>query len=985
VQLNQKIVIMRKIIASLLCLLFCTNFAIAQKSTTVTGSVKASKTSDAVPAATVIIKGTTVGTFTDDKGNFKFNTSKTPPFTLIISSVGYANKEVVYTGTAYMIELTSVETLGQDVVVAASRTSERILESPVSIDRMSASAIRNAAAPNYYEALANFKGVDMTTSSLNFRTISTRGFNGSGNLRFNQIVDGMDNQAPGLNFAVGSITGPTQLDVEIVELLQGASSALYGSGGMTGTLIMNSKNPFKYQGLSFQIKTGVNHIDEAQRAKASMNNWDIRWAQKISDKFAFKIGAEMQTGSDWQANDQRNLNRNNILSNIKNGTRATDPNYDGVNVFGDEASASMQAFAQLVRYQVSLQPGSATLLGGINGALGAGATPAMIAAGTPAQFRPFLPFLIPTSANATAAQKGIFLNSTNPAGGYVSRTGYNESDLVDYNNYNVKLNAALHYKITSAIEASIAINHGVGTTVYTGADRYSIKNLVLGQYKFELKHKNWFLRAYTTEENSGDSYTATTAAVAINNAWKPNATWFQQYTGTFGAMMLGIAPGQPAGTSNNAAIAHGAARGVAESGRYLPGTQSFKDAFEAAIGTPISKGGSKFTDKTSLWHYEGQYNLSDAIKVVDVMLGASYRKYNLNSDGTIFADTMGAIGVEEYGGYLQIQKKLLNDKLKITVSGRYDKSTNFEGRFTPRFTATYKLSENNYVRASYQQAYRFPSMQDQWINLKLPSSILIGGLQNFNTFYKFNVNPAYTAESVAQFRQSIVAGAPNVALLKAAVLNTIKPEVSNSFEVGYRGIVTKKLLVDACVYYSEFTNFIGRSAVARGASENPLTALQMLASPFTTDNYSFVNNSSTIVKTFGWAVSAEYKFYKGYTASLNLSGDQLQNQDVNVITYYNTPKLRMNFGVSNPNIYKNIGAGFIYRWQDKVDNWEGTFGSGEVPSYGSLDGYISLKLPQMKSLLKVGGTNIQNKYFRSAFGNPQIGALYYVSFGYNIF
>jgi outer membrane receptor for ferrienterochelin and colicin len=980
---NQKLLFMKKLFSSLLmfvAVLFAFS-ATAQTSTAVSGSVKLAISGEAISAVSVTVKGGKAGTFTDDKGNFKFSTTQKPPFILVFSSVGYGSKEVKFNGDAVTVELTTVETLGQEVVVSATRTQERILESPVSVERMGPSAIRNTAAPNYYDALANFKGVDMTTSSINFKTISTRGFNGSGNLRFNQLVDGMDNQAPGLNFAVGSIVGPTQLDVDNVELLQGASSALYGSGGMTGTLLMTSKNPFKYQGLSFQIKAGANHIDAKQNQASAFHNWDVRWAKKVSEKFAFKIGAEFTTGQDWQANDYRNLSRNNVFSVLKDGTRATDPNYDGVNVFGDEASASMQAFAQAVRFQVAAQPGANILLGGIDAALNAGATPAMIAAGTPGPYQQYLPFLIPTSSAAGNNYKNTFITAT-PDGGFVSRTGYEEKYLVNYNNYNVKLNGALHYKLTSDIEASISANYGTGTTVYTGSDRYSIKNLKLGQYKFELKAKNWFFRAYTTQENSGDAYTATTAAVAINNAWKSNLDWFQQYTGTYGAVYLGIA-GLPASTAKNASIAHGAARTKAETGRYLPGTQQFNDAFNAAIGTPISKDGAKFDDHTSLYHFEGQYNFA-SIKVVDIMIGASYRKYSLNSNGTIFADTAGKISVDEYGGYLQLQKKFLEDKLKLTLSGRFDKSQNFDGRFTPRFTATYKVAENNFVRASVQQAYRFPSLQDQWINLKTPSAVLIGGLPNFNTLYNFSANPAYTAESIVAFRNSIGTGAPNPGLLKAATFATIKPETSTSFELGYRGVIRKKLLVDAYVYYSQFQNFIGRTAVGRGQSTNPLAAIQYLASPFTTDNYSFVTNSSDDVKAIGWGISAEYKFYKNYVLNTNISGDQLSNVDPNLFTQYNTPKLRYNVGVSNANVYKNWGFGANYKWQDKF-NWEGTFGTGDVPAYGTLDGFISYKFGGIKSLLKFGATNLYNKYYRSAFGNPQIGGMYYVSFGYNVF
>jgi len=237
--------------------------AAAQQSVTISGNVMNSKTKDVISAVSVTIKGTSSGTFTDDKGNFKLTTNQKLPFTLVISSIGFASQEVSVTDAAKAISVSFVPSvaLGEDVVVSASRVPERILESPVSIERLSSQAIRTAAAPSYYEAIANLKGVDMTVSSLTFKTVSTRGFNGSGSLRFNQYIDGMDNQAPGLNFAVGNIIGITELDVDNIELLPGASSALYGAGGMNGTMLITSKNPFKNQGLSWQVKQGIMHTD----------------------------------------------------------------------------------------------------------------------------------------------------------------------------------------------------------------------------------------------------------------------------------------------------------------------------------------------------------------------------------------------------------------------------------------------------------------------------------------------------------------------------------------------------------------------------------------------------------------------------------------------------------------------------------------------------------------------------------------------------
>jgi outer membrane receptor protein involved in Fe transport len=969
-------------LAALTFLLTLTIAANAQ--TTISGTVRNSTNKETVPFVSVAIKGTSTGTFTNERGYFKLTTSHAFPLTLVFTSIGFTSQEVpVSSGaTAIDVDLAPGSSLGTEVVISASRVPEKILESPVSIERMNVGTIRAAAAPNYYDGIANLKGVDLTTSSLTFRTLSTRGFNGSGNLRFNQLVDGMDNQAPGLNFSVGSIIGFTELDVDNVELLQGASSALYGSGGMNGTLLMNSKSPFKYEGLSFQVKHGFMHFnDPAQSNATPYYDWSLRFAKKIGEKFAFRISGQFIKADDWQATDYRNLNRNNVLSELKPGDRTSDPNYDGVNVFGDEASASMQAFAQVARAQIGATPQGQAAIAGVDAQIAGGMSPKDMATfwGTASPtIQQALPFLIATNTAANNTNRGIY-GAQN-----VSRTGYNENTLVDYDTYNVKVSGALHYKITEDIEAILAGNWGTGTTVYTGADRYSIKNLKMGQYKLEVKAKNWFLRGFTIQENSGDAYTATTAAVAINRAWKSDATWFQQYAGAYGAARLGILPGT-GGAILPDANAHATARGVADQGRYEPGDAKFKAAFDSVVNVPISKGGAKFEDKSDMYHVEGQYNFSDKIKFAEVLVGASYRLYSLNSNGTIFADSTGRINISEVGGYAQVQKWVIEDRLKLTVSGRYDKNENFKGRFTPRATALIKVAKDNSFRLSYQQAYRFPSTQDQWINLRTPASVLIGGLPDFYTFYRFDASPAYTAESIVKYRNSIGSGAPNPTLLEVADFGTLKPEIANSYEIGYRGLLTSNLLVDAYGYYSEYKDFLGRKAVGRGASADQAKAFTELASPFTTTNYSFISNSANTVKALGWGVSVNYRLPKGYDFGVNVSGDQLHDVDSGLVTFFNTPKVRFNITFGNDKVNgSNWGFNILYRWQDEV-LWEGTFGTGHVDAFGSLDAQVSYRLPKIKSLIKLGATNLTNSYYTSAFGNPNVGGLYYVSFGYNVF
>src|SRR5690606_2508744 len=195
-------------------------------------------------------------------GKFELNITQSLPVTIVVSIVGFQKQEVEVTSNASSLDIKLAESreLMDEVVVSASRVEESILESPVSIEKMDLREIQQTASVSFYDALENLKGVEMVTSGLTFKQINTRGFNHTGNSRFLQLVDGVDNQTPGLGFSVGNMFGSSDLDMESAELIPGAASALYGPVAFNGVLMMRTKDPFQYQGLSAQAKVGVNHI-----------------------------------------------------------------------------------------------------------------------------------------------------------------------------------------------------------------------------------------------------------------------------------------------------------------------------------------------------------------------------------------------------------------------------------------------------------------------------------------------------------------------------------------------------------------------------------------------------------------------------------------------------------------------------------------------------------------------------------------------------
>jgi len=897
---------------------------------TVSGNVRNSNTKEGAGAVSITVKGADNGTFTDDKGNFKVSV-KSLPVTLLISSVGYELQEVTITSVSFIqIEFKPSAALGQEVVVSATRVPQKIMESPVSIERVSAANIRNAPAANFYDVVMALKGVDVTTSSLTFKTPTTRGFNSSGNTRFNQLVDGMDNQAPGLNFSVGAIIGLSELDVDNIELLAGASSALYGPGGMNGTLLMTSKNPFKYQGLSFMVKEGIMNVGQGQSA-TPYHNWNLRWGKKVSEKFAFKINAELIQAKDWSGNDQRNYSRTGTTGAVIPGNRQTDPNYDGINVYGDETTVDIRAFYSSIAASL---PGAANFINA-NG-------------------------LLNTPQN-------------------VSRTGYTEKQLINPNTVNFKLGGSLNYKLSANTEASFEGFWGTGNTIYTGSDRYSLKDFKMGQYKLEINNKNWMLKAYTTQENAGESYNATATTRLFNESWKKSVTtdangnptpqgtdWYIQYAFKYLSNLM---------SGQTAFDAQTDARATADVGRPTPGTASFQAAYDAIRKKPISQNGGLLLDKSDLYAYEGNYNFSSITKsVADILVGVNYRKYVLNSKGTLFADSTGPLGISEYGAYIQATRAITNS-IKLTASGRYDKNENFKGRFTPRVTALVKLAENNNLRLSYQTAYRFPSNQQQYINLLVGSTRLIGSNPSFANYIGYNSNPLYTFTTVS--------GSSTLSNFKTFTPAAVKPEAVSSFELGYKGLLAEnKLLIDVYGYYGQYQDFLGRTntiqTITGSASDTANAAKRR--------NISVVINSTDKVKTYGWGLSLDYRLPSNFVVGGNVASDNLKDVPTNFVAYFNAPKYKTNINFGNTGFGKDKRLGFnvAYRWQQGF-YYQGDFANGNLPDVSTVDAQFSIKLPKTKSIIKFGANNLLNQYYYNAIGNSQIGGLYYVSFGYNVY
>ena len=939
---------MKTILKTLVLLFSVASFA----QTTVKGTVN-DASGLPLPGANVIVVGTSTGVVTDFNGNFTLNVSQNPPFSIQVSSVGFQtlSQEITKNNETLAIVLNEGSFL-DEVVISASRTPERIFESPVTVERFGIKDIKTSASADFYDGLENLKGVDVNTNSLTFKSVNTRGFATFANNRFMQLVDGMDNSTPALNFPIGNLVGMIETDVQSVELLPGASSALYGANAFNGILFMTSKNPFDSDGISTSLKRGITSQESA--GDNTYTDFGIRVAHKFSDKFAAKANFGWLKGTDWAATSE-------VDSDMIGGTRATNLNYNGINVYGDEVSTGIKEVA------VALE------------SLG----------------------ILPAGANALVPNVAV------------SRTGYNERDLTNYNAESIKADWGLYYRpFENDFEISYVGKIGTGSTIYQGINRYAINNFFQEQHKLEVKNDNFYVRGYVVSDNAGDSYDMVFTGININRAWKDDVTWFGEYTGAYVQSTLG-------GATNTQA--HAIARATADTGMYLPGTTEFQNAFNASVNNPDLTTGSKFQDASKYYHADGNYNFAHLTDVVDIQVGGSFRQYSLNSSGTIYTDYDGAINYSEFGLYTQLQKELelsAAAKLKLTGSVRYDKSEFFDGFLSPRLSAGLTINRNHNIRISGQTGFRNPTTQDLFIGLDAGRALLVGSAPNNLDRYSndFGVsvsgqgllsllsggqpapttitqtgaaayNNSYTASSVGAF-----AATGDASQLVVANPDVVKPEQVTAIEVGYRGKFNN-LIVDFSAYRNSYKDFISTEIVvapyygvvgeaAPTGLPLPVGALAIANGDYTA--YSAYTNSRAGITSYGASIGLSTKVFGNFDLSGNYTYAKMDEDkdfpDFN--TNFNTPEHKFKASFGNTALFENFGFNVAYRFSDDY-YWEASFGNGVVEEFHTVDAQINYSVPSIKSTFKAGATNLLGTEYNTAFGTGNIGSMYFLSWTIN--
>jgi outer membrane receptor protein involved in Fe transport len=753
----------------------------------------------------------------------------------------------------------------------------------------------------------------------------------------------VDNQAPGLNFSLGNFLGSSDLDVTKVDLIQGASSAFYGPNAFNGVISMETKNPFVHRGLAASVKYGSRNLAEAA----------IRWGEGFKNKngdlaSALKFNLFYLRADDWVANNEGPVD--GTETGIGNPGR-----WDAVNIYGDEYF-SLNDFSD------------------------------------------------PANLSQSSAGLGVF-----------HRTGYRESDLVDYNTQNFKAGAAYHIRTNPSREFDspeliFASNFGTGTTVYQGDNRFSLRGIKFWQNRIEFRKKDkYFFRVYSTNEDAGRSYDPYFTALRLQREVKSDENWSLNYNDYWGDFIYPQmkAQGYPQNviflpeppfvifdtTSSlqwlrehqpELAGWHALAEEYANKQDPLvnttkafltPGTPEFQEAFDRITSLKSTEGGTRFYDKSALYHAHGEYKF--APKWTDeVRIGANGRLYAPRSEGTIFKDTAGVPAIRnfEFGIYAGLEKKFFEDKLITNLSARVDKNQNFNWVSTPAASLVWIPKINNYLRFSFSSAVRNPTLTDQYLNLNVGRATLLGNLDGFNDLI--------TVESFRNYLDRL-----DTSALRRFDAPPIQPEKVKTFEVGYRTTIFKSLYVDAGYYYSFYNDFIGYN-IGVYSDFDPTTLF-----PLNTQAYRVAANSTQEVTTQGLAIGMNYYFARFYQLAGNYSWNKLNKAfpDDPIIPAFNTPEHKYNVSISGRDVPLNLGfvklkkTGFnlTYKWIQGFTFEGSPQFTGSVPTYDMVDAQVNATFDKIHTTVKIGASNLLNNQVSQTYGGPRIGTMAYASVVYD--
>lgn len=826
------------------------------------------------------------------------------------------------------VKVDSAVNILAEVTVTATRLEESLMRSPVSVQKVAQKYFAESASVSFFDALEHLQGVQMITPSMGFRVLNARGFANTTNVRFAQLVDGLDVQSPHIGGPIANALGPSDLDVDNVEIVPGVASALYGMNTVNGLANITTKNPFLSQGLSVQQKTAVTHIGDINSSIKPFTETSLRWAKALNAKWAFKVNGSFTKGYDWIANDHTDLNG---AANVSTGLTGNDnPAKDPVSSYGNESSDRKTIMLQGKSYVVArtgydekdvvdytlqnikadagiyykVSP-RATLVYTYHMAL----LDNVYQRANRFGLQDYLVQQHGLQYQGNAVQARVYVNSENTGNSYNLRS---MAENIDRNfKPDTKWYADYGAGFNSSIQSgsSVAQAHAAGRTA-ADAGRYQPGTAAFTKVLQKLQQiNNW---------DSGAALKVQASFVHAEGQADLTSAWLPGLKKSLGVEML-------VGADHRTYI-------IVPDGNYFinPGAgKTFNNIYYSKTG--------------------GFVSVTKAVLHNGLKLGATLRADKSDYFPLAFSPRFTAV----YAG-------AHNQFFRLSFQSGYRYPSIFEGYSN--------VNSGGVKRVGGLPVMSKGIFETAW----LQSSIAA-----FQQAVLNDVNTNGLSQNAAIQH--------NAGLLKKNPYTYIQPEHVNSIEGGYKGVFASgKLLLDADFYFNSYRSFIAQANMNVPKTQNIDSIPIVLYSKSLQSPYRMWTNSQTKVYNYGVSAGVTYTS-AGFAINANATCAKLRksaNED-GLEDGFNTPGWMANLSLSKSNIFKNTGACISLRWQSSY-YWQSFLVNGNVPAYATVDAQVTHTFTKTGLTAKLGANNLLNRYYNSFLGGPSIGGLYYITITYGL-
>ncbi|MCY7357526.1 MAG: TonB-dependent receptor [Rudanella sp.] len=808
-----------------------------------------------------------------------------------------------------------------EVVVSASRVPERVLRSPVSVEILDERTIRKSAQPSYFDAIENLKGVQLLTPSLGFKVYNTRGFANTTNVRFVQLVDGRDNQAPHIGAPIANALSPSDLDIKRVEIIAGTASALYGMNALNGLVNLITKDPFESPGLTVTQKTGVNHIGGIGTTAKLFSESSFRYAHIFGSRLAFKVNLVYQRGYDWMAQNDLDLNpnANKSLDLLKTENPAQDP----VNSYGNES------------------PNRRTLrLNGSN----------VVVARTGFTETETTDYRLRNLRGDLTVQYRIRPNTTI---GYTYQGAtldnvYQRTNRFRLDNYRLGQH--------SLTVSSPSVQFRAYRTAENTGDSYNIRSMAENIDRSFKSDNAWFAD-FTTQFNARTK--AGTALPAALQQARQFADKSRPAPGSdrFNALVDTLR------TINNWDV--GAALRV-QSWLYhaevqFEPTRGAWQKFRQQTGIDLLFGAEY---RQYVVYPDGNYfinpeapgnNLTYSKTGGFVQATRTFLNDRLKLTGSVRADKNKYFAARLNPRLAMVYSPTETQHIRVSYQNGY--------RFPSLFEAFSNVNSGGVKRVGGLPLLSAGIFERSYFRTSIDAFQAA-----INT--DVNTNKLTTEQAIQK----------NKGLLKPNTYTYIKPEQVNSYETGYKGLLfDKRLLIDLDVYYTRYRNFMAQVEANSPRSNNPDSLAYYLADHTKQDRYRLWTNSKSVVHTYGSSLGIRYSVGSLWAVSGNASLAQLSRteQGDGLEEAFNTPRWIANVGLSRTG---PVGFAVNYKYQSTFV-WQSSLATGRVPAIHTVDAQVNGRVRSIT--LKLGATNLLNRPYYTFVAGPSVGGFYYVGLTYS--